>query len=134
MANLKKYLEDYSEWVALGAGALFVLFVVWSNVVTPPIQATIPGGKMVTPGNVDQVTYDGPATNLQHAMATTDVPPMPVEPFAERFKEMIEGKEQTTVALNSPPFFPNYSTKAPGPEPFPGGPDREQPTVDRLPV
>src|SRR6266404_4414393 len=99
MANLMKYAEKYLEWVALGLGALFVLVVIYSNVVSPPIVANVAGGKQVTPGNVDQTTLDGPAANLQRAMNNAEIPAMPVEPFADRFKQVIQGQGQTEVAL-----------------------------------
>src|SRR4051812_4253116 len=104
MQNLRKYLERYSEWVALALGAIYLLYVIYSNVVTPPITSSA-GKKTVTPGQVDQVTLDESAKPLEQAMNRTEVPTYKVEAFAEHFKEVIEGQGPLAMALVDPPMF-----------------------------
>src|SRR4051812_38173573 len=67
MKKFLPYLERYVQWVALGLGVLFVFYMVYAYVITPPVNATL-NGKSVDLGNVDHVTREGPARELETAI------------------------------------------------------------------
>jgi hypothetical protein len=108
MKKFLPYIERYIHWVALGLGALFVLYMVYSYVITPPVTATV-GNKTVDLGNVDRVTLEGPARELQTAIQT-GVSPTAIEgiavqaPLPKFQKEMsqIEAPQLTASIWNAP--------------------------------
>src|SRR4051812_46137558 len=77
-------LEKYVQWIALGLGAAFMLFMVYSYVINNPIKTEV-AGKKVDLGNVDLVTRDGPAHDLDVAMKRPGGGiPIAVEPITEK--------------------------------------------------
>src|SRR3954463_9265787 len=88
MKKYLPYLERYVQWVALGLGALFVLYMVYGYVITPPVSATV-GNKVVDLGNVDHVTREGPARELEIAVqngASADaIDKIKVQPVVPKF-------------------------------------------------
>ena len=83
MKKFLPYIERYVHWVVLGLGAVYVLYMVYAYVITPPVTATV-GNKTVDLGNVDRVTAEGPAAQLQQAIqqgATLDGHPLPQPPL-----------------------------------------------------
>jgi hypothetical protein len=57
MQKVVKFLEQNVQWVALGLGGLFFLYIVWAWVITPSATATI-AGQTAGPGDVDLVVQD----------------------------------------------------------------------------
>lgn len=116
---MKKFLpliEKYVQWVALGLGALFVLYMVYSYVIVPPVTATV-GNQKVDLGNVDKVTREGPGAELERAMSTGatvgTIAPQPVLPtFIAKISNANDPAAKTVLTANgwnaptTPPIIP----------------------------
>src|ERR1700683_3506289 len=68
MQKLIKFLEQYVQWAGLALGALFLGFMIWAYIVHNPAERQMPGlqDPTVTPGDVDKLIADGPASDLDH--------------------------------------------------------------------
>ncbi len=53
MNKFLELLEQHIQWIAIGLGGLFFLWVVWGYVITPPVTQVVPSIGSVTPGTVD---------------------------------------------------------------------------------
>ncbi len=67
MQKVLELLEKHVQWVAIALGGLFVLFMVWSYVLTPVASVEL-GGRTLTVGEIDQATVDGPVARLRSQM------------------------------------------------------------------
>src|SRR5437016_522265 len=67
MKKFVSLLEQHVQWIALGLGAVYLLYMVYIYILQPPIGEKI-GNTLVDLGNVDQVTAEGPAQRLRQAM------------------------------------------------------------------
>ena len=77
MDKVKKILEGYVEWIALGLGACFLLWMVYSYVYLPPV--TVPVGPLpaVLPSAIDSQIWEGQGRMLK-AQIDQRVPPVKV--------------------------------------------------------
>jgi hypothetical protein len=99
MQNFAKFLEKNVEWVALALGGLFLLWMLWGNVIGSPVSVTV-AGKPLTPGQVAPMTLEGPGKRLQQAMASRDVPQMPVEDFLQDQQKQFSADPSALASLN----------------------------------
>ena len=68
MQKVLKLLEQYVQWVALALGVGFLGWMIWTYIVHNPAERSIPIGgseEIVTPGKIDEVINDGPASDLE---------------------------------------------------------------------
>src|SRR5690349_19114850 len=83
MKKVVAFLEQYAEWLAMGLAVVFLLYMVYDNVVAPDAIRTKVGAAAVLPGDVDptlnqnvisqlQQKIDAPAGNLQGAFDVKD--------------------------------------------------------------
>ncbi|HEV2293472.1 MAG TPA: hypothetical protein VGR35_06420 [Tepidisphaeraceae bacterium] len=84
MQKVLDLLEKHVQWVALGLGAVWLLLMTWSYVITPPAEVEI-GNRTLTAGNVDEYTVENAVRPLEEAMKPKEAPPMVVDNFAERW-------------------------------------------------
>lgn len=104
MQKALDYLEKYVQWVALGLGAIYLLYILWAYVVTPPVSTTLKtrdGMQTVTLADIDQLTVEGPAKQLQRAMDNTT----PVQIHVTRFDEQFAAAMKWTGI-----DFPQFAT------------------------
>lgn len=115
-------LEKHVQWLVLGLGVLFVLYMVYSYVLTPPAVVTI-GGKEQTASTVDQSIIDNVADTLDTKIKSTSPINITVEPFEERFQATINNSEAQVARLNNllPPI-----ARVDGEQPTP---DKQDPNV-----
>jgi hypothetical protein len=86
MNKIVALLEKHVQWIALGLGALYLGFMIWTYLVQTPISVTGIGPTPLTPGEVDTYIREHAVAPLQTAMKNTVVPEMPVPNFLDRFK------------------------------------------------
>ncbi|HUB25181.1 MAG TPA: hypothetical protein VL992_07100 [Tepidisphaeraceae bacterium] len=68
MQKVLKLLEQYVQWIALALGVGFLGWMIWFYIVHNPAERSIPIGgteEIVTPGKIDEVINDGPASDLE---------------------------------------------------------------------
>ena len=84
MEKVTAFLEKHVQWLALGLGVIYVLWVVYAYVLTPPVTVAL-NDRTLTPGEIDKVIASGPALELKRAMDRTAQPKWTVEPFSQNF-------------------------------------------------
>src|SRR4051812_14670882 len=84
MQKVTDFLEKHVQWLALGLGVLWLLFMVWGYVIKPPAEVEIAGTPLKA-GSVDQFTLEKAAKPLDAETKPKDPPPMHVDPFAEKW-------------------------------------------------
>jgi hypothetical protein len=67
-------LERNVQWFALGLGVIFLAWVAYAYVVTPPAQVQIPGAGVVGPGQVAMATSSGPVRKFEQENSRKDAP------------------------------------------------------------
>ncbi len=82
MDKVKKILERYAEWIALAAGAGFLLWMVYSYVYQQPVTVAV-GPNTVAPGEIDDKIWNGPGKQLQGQLGSTQVVRVPVPTFGD---------------------------------------------------
>lgn len=80
MQKVTQFLEKNVEWVAVGAGALFLLWMVYLYLLMPPVSKKV-GDTVLTPDNVEQWIASGPASTLANLMSGSKVPAFVVDDF-----------------------------------------------------
>ncbi|HZZ43552.1 MAG TPA: hypothetical protein VFE58_11495 [Tepidisphaeraceae bacterium] len=120
MKKYLPYLEQYVQWIALGLGALFVFWMVYAYVLTPPVTQTV-GSTKVDLGDIDHVTREGPAKDLDTAIQTGASPDaiqkIKVQPLLPQFQKEISGAGDVVSATP----LPTYNWDAPTAPPFATG-------------
>jgi hypothetical protein len=74
MNQVKKYLELYVQWIALGLGAAFLLWMVYDYIVQHPVTAPVGSASEVAPGDIDTTIWTEKGKPLQDQVSSTDVP------------------------------------------------------------
>src|SRR6185369_3988513 len=85
----------------LGLGGLFVLFMVYSYVITPPAVVKI-GSESLGPGEIDPYTVDKVATQLQSAMNNNAKIVMAVPKYVQSFQDAMAWKNAPALAMGNP--------------------------------
>ncbi|MFI5380303.1 MAG: hypothetical protein ACHRHE_13470, partial [Tepidisphaerales bacterium] len=87
-------LEKNVEWIAMGAGGLWILWIVWAFIITPPsIQVGGTGGAKQTPSTIDEYIQTNTREDLDRLM--NDPKPHP--------------------ELKAGEYKPNWVVQSPGP-------------------
>lgn len=94
MQKVVTLLEKHVQWIVLGLGGLYLLWMVWAYVLNSPVAVPV-GGREADPGKVDQLVYDEKATVLEGRMkqgVNINFPP-PQDPV-QKFLTALEGGTQ----------------------------------------
>jgi len=118
MQKLTAFLEKNVEWVALGLGGLWLLYVGYAYFMSNPIGVRIEGTKLVPAGEVDQVV-DKQVDKLKQRMEDK-APNMPLKDPVKAFADTINNTSfQPTVLagvwVNSPAGKVGGTTPPPPP-------------------
>ena len=89
MKKVVAFLEKYAEWVALGVACLFLLFVVYSYVVSPDQLHAKVGSDTVLPGDVDPAVNKTVATLAGEIEAPAVGVQRPTPDYGKQFAEAI---------------------------------------------
>jgi hypothetical protein len=88
MQKVLDFLEKNVQWVALGLGGLFLLYIVYAYLLLAPVSTSLHtrgGEQTATLGDIDQYTLDGPAHDLQKAMDNHQPIQIQVTDFSQQF-------------------------------------------------
>jgi hypothetical protein len=72
MQKFLKIAEQHVQWVALGLGLLYLLFMGWSYVYKSDINVALGPKPAVEPGEIDQTIAQGPVAQLEQQMSNPD--------------------------------------------------------------
>src|SRR5439155_27355897 len=97
MQKVTEFLEKNVQWVAIGLGALFVLFMVWTYVINPPAQVTI-AGQQLGPGEVDPYTEEHVAQQLDSEMNKGGTITLVVPRHVQKFKDAMSWKDAVPLS------------------------------------
>lgn len=81
MQNAIQFLEKKVEWLAVGVGALFFLWMAYLYLLSQPVSKTV-GGTVITPDNVEQWIDTTSATSVRNQIANAKAPAFNVEDFS----------------------------------------------------
>jgi hypothetical protein len=127
MQKFVDFIEKYVQWVAIGLGALFVLFMVYSYVIQPPAKVTI-GNETLTPGEVDEYTATHVASRLQTAMNGKPTVTIDFPHHVEQFKTAMNWVNATDISLAGlihwQPPIPDTIAQEQNPNQVPGQPQQ----------
>lgn len=101
MNKVVSFLEKHVQWVALGLGALFMLYMLYGYVLQNPVTTQV-AGNAVDLGNIDRVTLEGPARQLEAAMRNDAVINIPVEPVVPKIRAALAGNDEKTAVAAAP--------------------------------
>lgn len=94
MKKLLDLLEQKLQWIALGLGVVYVLYMAWAYLVSPPVKVELSGGREVGPGDVDTVIHEEIASDLDRRMSGGSAPKIEVPSPLATFVETVEYKGQ----------------------------------------
>src|SRR5690349_23659517 len=96
---MQKYLgmlEDKIQWIAIGLGALFALYMTYSYVLRPPAEVTI-GNETLGPGEIDDYTVSKVVSDFQSKIDSTEKVNLEVPKHVQRFKDQMGWKESAPL-------------------------------------
>lgn len=64
-------LEQHVQWIALGLGGVFLLFCAYVYLLNPPAVVKVGTRNNVTPGEIDEMTKNGPVREIQGKLGET---------------------------------------------------------------
>jgi len=147
MKKLLDFLETNVQWIVLGLGGIYVLYMAWAYLISPPVQVEgiKPDGPL-SPGEVDRYIGETVVAELRRKMDEKRVPKIPEPQFVSAFRKAMdyagapEPKLDTIAAVLPPktsivvdmPKAPGSTPGTPeGQTPQPGG--IEVAKVEKLP-
>jgi hypothetical protein len=98
MQKVTAFLEQHVQWIAIGLGALFCLYMIYAYVITPPAEVTI-GSESFGPSEVDPHTAETVAAKLRSAMSNTAKIRMEVPQYVQGFQDAMTWKNAKPVQL-----------------------------------
>ncbi len=98
MQKVLGILEQYVEFIVLGLGALFLVFMAWSYLVQTPV--TIPvGAQSLRPGDIDNATVHGPVEQLEQQEASAHPPKVVVPDFTADIRKRLDTEEPAPLQV-----------------------------------
>ena len=68
MKKLTEFIEKHVQWLVLGLGVCYLLYMAWAYLVFPPVKVTGIGPDPLSPGDIDQHIYNDIAAPLEGKM------------------------------------------------------------------
>ncbi|HEX5241617.1 MAG TPA: hypothetical protein VFW23_00035 [Tepidisphaeraceae bacterium] len=97
-----KTLEQNVQWIALALGGLYLLYMIYAYVITPPVTVKLgtgPSAPALTPGEVDETIAKKYAEPLRTAMSRTDTLDIKVTDVMGPYLARIDEKDLKTPDL-----------------------------------
>src|SRR6266700_7008915 len=127
MKKVVAFLEKYAEWLALGVACLFLLFTVYSYIVSPDALKVKVGSETMLPGEVDPYLSKNPSMlpRVQAGMEATTAgieDAFKVKNFSAEFVKAMGperprmGAEYFAAAQPFRPYLPGVEFEAPNPQ------------------
>src|SRR5688572_21331698 len=98
MQKVTAFLEQHVQWIAIGLGALFCLYMAYSYVIIPPAEVTI-GNDTFGPSEIDPHTAETAAAKLQSAMQSSGRIKMEVPQYVQAFQDAMTWKNAQPVQI-----------------------------------
>jgi len=119
MQKVTEFLEKNVQWLAIGLGAFFVLYMTYLYVLQPPAKVTV-GTDTFTASEIDSDTLDKVAKTVQAQMHSSEkvaLPPVPK--YVETFRSTMgwQGAAPVQLAGGWPVLPPLPDQPAPGATP-----------------
>src|SRR5688500_11986982 len=119
-------LEKHVQWIAIGLGALFLVFMVYSYALQDPVTVVVPGqSKPLTPGELDQTIYESPElAKVREGMRNGKGPDVrrqlpPIKGLTEAFAPILEPVRVVGGGTSTPNIvIPTTTPVAPEQQPF----------------
>lgn len=92
MQKQANFFEQNVQWIALGLGGLFLLYMVYAYVLTQPVTVSV-NNKELGPGEVDRETLTGPIEGLKRDIRNPSIPDIPQEDYVTKFAAAIQGSQ-----------------------------------------
>src|SRR6185503_354927 len=86
MKKVLDIMEKNVQWLALGLGALYLLWMAYSYVITPPVNVKI-GQQELSPGKVDKYIENNVVTELTTKMNDPRTPNMSAPVYVKAFQD-----------------------------------------------
>src|SRR6218665_403554 len=125
MQKIVDILEQHVQWIAIGLGALFVLFMTWTYVLNP-VAGVESGQEKLGPGEVDAYTVQHVGTALKSAMEDNAKLNITTPKYVQNFQQAMDWSWLKPVPLDG--MFPLLKADievaaAPGAPGTPGTPN-----------
>jgi hypothetical protein len=98
MQKVTAFLEQHIQWIAIGLGALFVLYMTYSYVILPPAQVTV-GNESFGPSEIDPHTAETVVGKLQSAMQNSQKIKMEVPQYVQAFQSTMTWQGAKPIKL-----------------------------------
>src|SRR5215510_13617216 len=98
MQKLTNFLEQHVQWVAIGLGGLFALWMAWGYLINSPASVQV-DGQPYTAGQVSKHTSETIAADLQGKINSNATVATKVPRPADRFMEAMTWKGAGDVPL-----------------------------------
>jgi hypothetical protein len=102
MQKVLAFLEKNVQWVAIGLGGIYMLFMVWTYVINNPAKVAIPGAgdAHYSPGDVDRIVYNGSADKLQREMDSSRTVALPNPKYDQILNDILNPAPMPALAAN----------------------------------
>ena len=130
MKKVVDFLEANVQWVALGLGVAWVLWMAWAFAINRPVVVKI-GNEEMAPGSVDPYIVANAVDELRTKMENKTPPRIESPTWVAQFRDGMSNKNNVAVALDTPMVQPALVT-AGGAGPFIPNPSLDP--VAKLPV
>src|SRR3954465_8790441 len=102
MQKVLAFLEKNVQWLAIGLGGIFMLFMVWTYVINNPAKVTIPGAgeTRYAPGDVDQFVYNNSADKLQREIDNPRTVALPNPKYDQILNDILNPAPVPALAAN----------------------------------
>jgi hypothetical protein len=138
MKKLTEFIEKNVQWLVLGLGVCYLLYMAWAYLVFPPVKVTGIGPEPLSPGDIDQHIYNDIAAPLEGKMKEGKPPKIEVPNFVAQFGADMDKHDAAPLeqfTLNLPPST-SADLQPPGPPNQPNQPNRpvnpNQPVKDAI--
>lgn len=131
MQKFTQFLEKNAEWLALGFGGLFLLYMVYAYVFSSPVGVQM-GGQTLSLGEIDRYILNNQGRALERAMdPNLPAPDLSFPPLAQNFQARMARQGQQALAFdNHYPLFPPQNLNIQATQ----GPELEIQVVKQLPT
>src|SRR5438094_7265957 len=122
MEKVTKFIEQNVQWVAIALGAVFILFMAYTYVLTPPARVNI-ANQELTAGEVDEYTAEHVAKQLDAAINTPGSVKMEVPKHVQKFEDAMTWKTASPMLNNEYVYaVQTKDVQLPAPPPNPNAP------------
>src|SRR3954462_11509562 len=100
MQKVTEWLEKNVQWIAIGIGGLFMLYMIWLYVLSPVAEVKI-GQDNLGPGEVDSYTWTHIGKELEQKIQENTKLPTTVPSYVASFRDTMSWSKAPVVALDN---------------------------------